>query len=143
MMDRQLATRLTQLKKGIQDLAEQELARRVQECEAAEQAYREAVERRRSAQASRNHCRTAAELQQWQGYVEALQRFEHLRLRQWQEAKRRVEAQRRTVQLAYQDVRRWETAEARAAQQFRWSEEQRALKEADESAVLRFGRSQI
>jgi flagellar biosynthesis chaperone FliJ len=142
-MDRQFAARLVDLKKGIQDLAELELSMRARECAAAEQAYLEAVDRRRSAQATRNHCRTAAELQLWQGYVDSLQQLENLRLRQWREAQRRLDAQRRTVQTAFQDVRRWETVEAKATQQFLRSEEQRSLKEADEGAVLKFGRSRI
>jgi flagellar export protein FliJ len=139
-MRKDFASRFRKLKKGVQDLAELQLMRAVQACQAAEKDYLTTVEQRRSAEQTRNQCQSVGEFHMWQRYVEALRVKEIQSHQRLLAARQAVAAQRESVQDAYRDVRRWEMVEANAKRRWRQDNQRADMKAADERAVLQFGR---
>ncbi|GMA49037.1 hypothetical protein GCM10025857_03940 [Alicyclobacillus contaminans] len=139
-MDERLAARLMKLKKGVQELAEYELAKATETVHETAAAYEATVRRRQSAQSHLAACSETQELELWRHYVDALRVQEARLYETWQAALNEERDRRRTVESAYRDVRRWEMvadAVAERVKKLRAADEMRA---ADERAALMFGR---
>jgi len=141
MLSREFAARFSNLKHSQQDEVERQLMRATRECTVSEEDYWLLVDQRRQAQIARNHARTAADLASWQGYVQALEATEAKLKFRWEQSQDVVEQERANYQQAYRESLKWDHIRDKSQELWRRIEEGLSLKQADENAVLKFGRN--
>jgi flagellar export protein FliJ len=141
-LSRQFVQRYTKIQQGLQEQAELALAKAVQSRSEAEHQLRAVSDTVTEAQVQRDQCSTAADIQQWYQYLQALEMRVQTSRTMVVDAKAAETAKRDEVGVAYREARRWEMMSNKVQQAFAESSRKAGQQEADAFASQRFGRGE-